>query len=521
MSGGLGCFYRMTAVVLIASTLSACSSKNIDNIEVFTEQDQTEITDPALDMSYEVPVVTPGILIDQYGYELTSEKIVIFRGEDIDEHFEVRDLETDEVVYSGEIRRSKYNEELGEYDSCGYFTDLQTEGRYYIYNDTLGSSYAFSIGENIYTDLFNSAGKIYYLNRCGYSLTEQFAGENARSACHTNEAYFEEDASTEIDITGGWHLDEKADRDVVEGCKIANNLLLAYELNSDVFLDDTDISESGDGIADILNEVKYEVDWMLKMQDSKTGGVYASALTQQSSTTDLSNAAVKVTPITMEATIAFAGLLAKFSYLYQNVDSSYATDCLRAADRAWKCYLKNVEAGEDSLCFLAAAELFRATGSSSYSEILKTYFEDEAFTEKFISDEAMFFGGVTYISTTQDVDRKVCEKIMGALMENSEEIATRSNSSTFFVTECVGDDLLDTIFDDMRCLTVTNHIIYNHEYTTIIENHAHFLLGSNPNAINYVTDNTENSYALYENEASILSNPVYVAEFIVMMSVIQ
>ena len=521
MSGDYYLFKRATAVMLMAVMLTGCSKAETENLELLIEQDQPETVDPALDMSYEVPVDTPEILIDQCGYEADSEKVAVFRGTDIDGTFEVRNLETDEVVYVGEVRRSKYNKELEEYDSCGYFTELTTEGDYYIYNRTLGSSYAFSIKEKIYSDMFDEAGKIFYLNRCGYTIMEQYAGENAHAACHVGNAYLEGDKTTQIDVTGGWHLDEKANRDVVDGCNIAQNLLLAYELNKDVFSDDTDIPESNDGIADILNEVKVEVDWLLKMQDEKTGGVYASALTQQSGITDLSNADVEVTPITMEATISFAALLAKFSYLYQSIDSSFATDCLRAADRAWKCYSKNENAGNDGRYFQAAAELYRATGSSTYNSVLDTFFSQDGFIEGFVNEDATFLGGITYLSTKQDVSKTVCNEMMSVLLSSAEEIANKANNSTFFVTSCLGEDLLDKMFDDLRCLTVTNYIIYNHEYTTIIENHIHFLMGVNPDAINYVTDSTENSYALYEEANSIMSNPVYISKFMIMLSVVQ
>ncbi|MCR4903520.1 MAG: glycoside hydrolase family 9 protein [Butyrivibrio sp.] len=532
MRGGRKIISGITAAAVITMLFTGCSSKeevksdnaaaeNSGNEQSITEQDQVDVTDPALDMSYELPVDIPGILIDQKGYEIESEKIAVFRGEEIADTFEVRDLETDKVVYTGEIRRLKYNEELNEYDSYGYFTELETPGDYYIYNETLGSSYSFSISDDIYMNLMKESAKVFYYNRCGYTLMEQYAGESAHSACHTNNAYLEDDKSVQMDVTGGWHLDAKANRDIIEGCDVAQNLLLSYELNKDAFSDDSNIPESGDTVPDILNEIKYEVDWMLKMQDSKTGGVHAAALTVQNGVTELSRADVQVTPITMDATIAFAGLLAKFSYLYQSFDSSYATDCLRAADRAWKCYMNNENEGENSLCFLAAAELYRATGNASYKEVMDIYFADEDFSELFKEDDAVFLGGVTYISTTQPVDREQCTTIMNALRKRSEEIASNANNSTLFVTKCTGGDVLETLFDDMRCLTVTDYIIYNHEYTTIIENHAHFLMGLNPEAINYVTNDTENSYEMYDSVNSILSNPVYISKFIIMLSVLQ
>ena len=72
----------------------------------------------------------------------------------------------------------------------------------------------------------------------------------------------------------------------------------------------------------------------------------------------------------------------------------------------------------------------------------------------------------------------------------------------------------------MRCLTITDHIIYNHEYTTIIENHAHFLMGMNPGAVNYVTDVTERTYA-DEAGVGILNDPQADALLVFMLSVLE
>ena len=106
------------------------------------------------------------------------------------------------------------------------------------------------------------------------TLSEEYAGEDAHAACHTAEASLQEDPSKTLDVTGGWHLNSEAGREVTMGCKIAQNLLLAYEMNPESISDDTGIPESGNGIPDILDEVKYEVEWLMKMQDERTGGVY-------------------------------------------------------------------------------------------------------------------------------------------------------------------------------------------------------------------------------------------------------
>ena len=159
------------------------------------------------------------------------------------------------------------------------------------------------------------------------------AGEAARNACHSGEAQLRSEADTKLDVSGGWHEDEMSSRDVLTGCRTVNYLLLAYELYPEVFDDSVGIPESGNEIPDVLDEVRYEIDWLLKMQDAKSGAVYSAVNSVDNKTAGY---LLYVDDINMNATIQFAATLSRFSYLYQNYDRAFATQCLQAADRAYR-----------------------------------------------------------------------------------------------------------------------------------------------------------------------------------------
>ena len=77
------------------------------------------------------------------------------------------------------------------------------------------------------------------------------------------------------DVSGGWHDAGDYGRYVVPGAKAVQDLLLTYEDSEYAAKDDAiGIPESGNGVPDVLDEVRYELDWMLKMQDETSGGVY-------------------------------------------------------------------------------------------------------------------------------------------------------------------------------------------------------------------------------------------------------
>ncbi|MCR5656613.1 MAG: glycoside hydrolase family 9 protein [Butyrivibrio sp.] len=511
----------VAALMLVPATAFSLTGCNKATPSVKTEttvlEQETHKADPAPNVVYEIPTVVPRTLVDQNGYRTGAEKSVVFRGENLPEVFYVFNMDTNELEYTGQIRENTFDAESGEPTGIGYFTDMTTDGNYYIYTDTLGSSYSFNIKNDLYDNIFNEACRTYYLNRCGMNLSEGLAGEKAHAACHVKEAHLQEDSSKTLDVTGGWHLNAQADRDAVQGCKIAQNLLLSYEMNPESIGDESGIPESGNGIPDLLDEIKYEIDWLMKMQDERTGGVYGAALTVRDGS-DLLESDVEVTPITMEATIRFAALLADFSYQYQSFDPEYATTCLKCADRAYSLFVNTEDISSSSLGFHAAAQLYRATGASSYETVLTSFFGKSDFSTLFNDDEDVFLGGVVYISTSQKVNVDTCSMIMKLLMKKASKVANDARASAYLVTD---EKDHAKILDDMRTITITDHIIYNYEYTTIIENHAHFLMGRNPEAVNYVTDTTEHTFLDTDEGTGIMNQPLLNAKFIFMVSVIK
>ena len=510
---------RITAVVLMTAVMGSVAGCGASSGEKEIENTKASVT--SVSINYEAPVQTPNILVDQEGFLPTSDKVVVFRGKELPTEFEIHNLADDSLVYVGQVMKQSYNDELGEYSAIGYFTELNVEGDYYIYADYLGESFSFSISETIYSDLLKEASKQFYYNRCGLALSENYAGENAHSACHTAVARLQENTDTTLDVTGGWHMDEHADRDTAVGSKIAENFLLAYEMNESAFGDDTGIPESGNSIPDILDEVRYEVEWLLKMQDSKNGGEYGAALTDPEKGSDMFTNPVVITPVSMDATINFASMMARFSFFYQKYDPEFAKNCLRAADKAWNCYLVNQNGEETSALFKAAASLYRATGDDAYEEVLNRFFEKHDFDKMFVDDEDVFIGAITYLSTSQRVDVEQCGKLMKNLMKRSEALAQASSQSNFLVTDYTAEKDFTKLLYEMRCLTITDHVIYNHEYTTIIENHAHYLMGMNPSSMNYVTDSTERTYKDDSEKYGILNDPINNALLIFMLSVLE
>ena len=480
----------MLAVLLASLILAGCK----EELPASREVGQPDITFTSMEeepvLSYEVPVSVPGIVVNQMGYTTGSMKVAVFCGEEMPEHFFVVDENNGKVVYTGTLEQKAYDKLNGKYYCYGDFSAVISGGTYYIEAPILGRSYSFEVGDEVYVPLFQEACKQYYYNRCGITLTAQYAGSGAHNACHTGKAVLQSDTSITLDVSGGWHQDEKGQKNVETAAKTIVTLLQAYELYPEIFTDDVGIPESGNEIPDILDEIKYEIDWLLKMQEQETGAVYGGVSVYAKDGDSSSKVAeIYVEPTSIEAGKAFAMALAKFSYLYQNYDTQYATGCLKAADRAWKYVELNAKDKiVDEREFAAATELYRASGQDSYNQYVVQYLRDETYKTQW--DETVMLGCVTYLSTKHAVNRGYCESIMNLLMDHAEEISYVSREAVYFAAGNNEQDNCGQLLMEMMNLSVVNRIISNHEYETVIENHLHYLLGRNENAGNHVTDQT-------------------------------
>ena len=512
-------FYKIVNViilcVLLTSGCGSVSELSFDTLQVGSEGEEITTLGLSPEFDYEVPESLPSILVNQVGYACQSDKTALFQGDRIPDTFSVVDAESRQVVYSGQIEQRENAEGTDEQICYGDFTELETAGTYYIQAAKIGQSYTFVIGDNPYGELYHAALKKYYYNRCGLTLSSELAGEAARNACHAREAQLKDEASVSLEVSGGWHVDEMSNRDVAKGCQTADYLLLAYELYPEVFDDQAGIPESGNEIPDVLDEVKYEIDWLLKMQDATSGAVYAGV---SSVDNKASGYLLYVDGINMNVTIRFAATLAKFSYLYQDYDRVFATQCLQAADRAYRYagkYLNDITQEE---YFHAAAELYRATGSGGYHNVVKNYLLENPIAE--MKNDFVFLGCVTCLSTKQKVDVNLCGDVMKILMQEGERIAEASKNAGLLVNIDEKQGGAAEMLRDIARLTVVDHIITNHEYAMVLQNHLHYMLGRNAESVSYLDGAGSRNYKNVDESRGIMNQIDLNAELVLMMSAI-
>ncbi len=367
-------------------TASGLQPEDIAPHQVYFDNFSLTVKDTANTVISSAEAENDPIRLNQEGYLPGNPKTAVIAGSDA-ESFAIIDNATGETVLEGTLSAPVDNPYAGEIDRVADFSALDREGEYVLQTSDGAVSPVFPVGEDVYENLLKESLRMLYLQRCGSELGSAHAGLYAHPACHSDLALIY-GTDQLIDVSGGWHDAGDYGRYIVPGAKTAADLLLSYEMNP-VLIDNIDIPESGDGIDDRLQEVLYELEWMLKMQ-AENGGVYHKVtgrgfpgFVKPQEETDQ----MVVLPISNTATGDFAAVMALAARIYSGSGipelEEYSETFKNAAERAWD-YLEehkndpgftnppDVTTGEypDGKCdderFWAAAELARVTGEDKY-----------------------------------------------------------------------------------------------------------------------------------------------------------
>lgn len=336
------------------------------------------IDDSKVDYSTVGPYQSP-ILTNQIGFRPDDKKTAVVR-KDGGNSFEVVNADTKKVVYTGTLGEAITNTSADESDRIADFSAVKDEGSYYITCGSLDPSYSFVIAENPYEKLNDEALRTFYLQRCGCEVVDADFGHKA---CHTAKATIYGTNDT-IDVSGGWHDAGDYGRYTVAAAKAVADLLYAYQANPSMFSDNIGIPESNNGVPDILDETRYELEWMLKMQASD-GSVYHKVTCATFPGYVMPTAETKeliVTPYSTTATADFCASMALAAEFYASVDADFAKKCMDAAQKAWDFLQKNpnfvfknpadISTGEygdktdADERYWAACQMYRATGDAKY-----------------------------------------------------------------------------------------------------------------------------------------------------------
>lgn len=455
------------------------------------------------------------VKVNQIGYAPDDVKTVITTSKD-DERFKIVKADTGETVYIGEYdSKLIFDDNVGSNIKRGDFSDFKATGDFKIISSPSGESYEFSIGEGLYDDAYKDIVLMLYNQRCGSQLDSAISGEFAHEACHMQEAtVYGDDSGKTYDVSGGWHDAGDYGRYVVPGAKTVQDLFLAYE-DYNYAADDIGIPESGNGTPDLLDEARYELEWMLKMQDAQSGGVYhkvtALVFPETVLAVDETDPMV-LAPISYAATGDFAAVMAKASVLYKEYDEEFANKCLDASKKAYGFMEANpdlkgfwnpeeIVTGEypdnfvtDELLW-ATAELYIATGDASYVEKINTIMAENYRTGLGWANIGSY--ALYDLAKAEGIDAGVQEAAKAKFIELADKYLASCKTDGFYMgldSYPWGSNM--NIAQNGEMLLMANKLAPNPEYVEYAQKHRDYIFGLNGTGYCYVTgygDNSPNS----------------------------
>jgi endoglucanase len=284
-------------------------------------------------------------------------------------------------------------EASGETVLAGDFSKLKKSGTYFILLDTGLKSFPFKIRTNLYGPALDASIKSFFFQRASMALEEKYAGRYQRASGHPDDQciFHPSTGRTEgtLNSPGGWYDAGDYGKYVVNAALTVGQMLNLVEMNPQGLPGEgLNIPESGNGIPDLLDEIRYELDWVMSMQD-EDGGVFHKLTALNFAGFIMPGAYDLDRYIIGKGTfssLTFAAVMAQASRVYADLDPDFSSAALRAAERAWEwaeahpgVYFRNPEdvatgqyGDSDSSddFYWAAAELHASTGQSVYLDYL-------------------------------------------------------------------------------------------------------------------------------------------------------
>lgn len=262
---------------------------------------------------------------------------------------------SDEVVLSGTSSTSEYWDDSREFVSQIDVTALEINGTYKLI--TPDTEISFTVADT-YNDLPEAALKYYYYNRASTAIPAQYGGEFQRPSghpddqvkIHSSAASASRPEGTIIAAPKGWYDAGDYNKYIVNSGISTYTLLAAYEHYTSYYDNfSLNIPEQGGDLPDLLDEILWNIEWMLDMQDPNDGGVYHK-LTGLNFSGEVMpheyNLDRYVVQKTTAASLNFAAVMAVASRIFSDFESvkpGFSQELLTAARQAYTWAQNNPE----------------------------------------------------------------------------------------------------------------------------------------------------------------------------------
>ncbi len=397
------------------------------------------------------------------------------------------------------------------------FSALTKPGTYTISSGS--ESATFTISDNALRDVTAATLKAFYLIRSGMAIDKQYAGAYARPVghpdtevlIHPSAASLGRPAGSKISSPGGWYDAGDYNKYIVNSAFSIGIVLCSYEQNRSYYDGlSVNIPESKNQTADLLDEMMYNLRWMLTMQDPYDGGVYHKLTTPNFEgfvmPTDCKQQRYVVQKSTT-ATLDFAAVMAQAARIFKgNKDyPTFADEAAHAAMAAYGWAERNprvlyqqrrltdpaVSTGEygdfntTDEWYWAATELYLLTGDQQFADVAAKN-QPRRFS-------APTWGNVAALGTYDALTLTEHSTLNTQLLSYCDSlIATTAKSS--FQTPCGNSPrdfgwgcLAETFGANGLTLCLAHRLTGDKKYLTAAQQNADYVLGRNATGYCYIT----------------------------------
>ncbi len=301
---------------------------------------------------------TQFIVVDQFGYLPDAPKVAVIRnpitGFDAQEsyspgsHFALVDAKNNSHVFTGTPvvwNNGSTDPSSGDQVWWFDFSEVSETGRYYVLDiDNNKRSFEFRISPSVYNEVLKHAVRTFFYQRVGFAKEQPYAEKGwTDGASHLGPLQDTQarlyntpgNPATQRDVSGGWYDAGDYNKYTNWTADYVIGMMYAYIENPHVWTDDFNIPESGNGIPDLLDEAKWGLEHLLRLQNSDGGVISVVGLSHASPPSAAKGQSLYGPPST-SATLTAAGAYAFASVVYKTIGmNDFAQDLKDAAIKAW------------------------------------------------------------------------------------------------------------------------------------------------------------------------------------------
>lgn len=447
--------------------------------------------------------VSVNLYTNQVGFLPAQKKEVVVTTGKV-QGFEVTRTDTNQVVLTGDSSQPQMWPLAGESAAFIDVSALTEAGQYRLTLNGSEQSVSFSVRENAYSDIHDAAIKAYYFNRASFALDPAYAGQWQRPAGHPDDQAAELDNPSVVRASAkGWYDAGDYNKYTVNSGISTYTLLRAYMDFRDFYADRKwNIPESTNLQPDMLDEILWNLDWMMTMQDND-GSVFHKLTTLNFAPDVMPHEANEQRYFVGKGTAAalnFAAVMATAARVFPASANTYQA----AAESAWQWAVKhpnlpyrnpeNVSTGEygdsqfDDEFAWAASELLITTGKSEYYDAINTHLG---------APSTPNWGGtmgLAYLSLLKEGQSRLSANqintIQADFLAYADQLVATDAASGFHVAMRENDFVWGSngvAMNHGMILATAYMLTQSEKYRTTMSHLVDYVLGKNPTGYSFVT----------------------------------